>query len=103
KTCGMNQVSDHRWADKERSSMLTTIQREIHEKALAISHQFKKTEIDLIEILQEVRRANVFLAMGFGSVFEYATVSLGLSPANAYTYTKIAKTSEKIPELKTEI
>src|SRR5205085_7908454 len=68
-----------------------------------ISKQFKNTEIELIEILQVVRGEKIFLALGYGSMFDYATQCLGLSPANAYTYTKIAKTAETIPELKEEI
>jgi len=83
--------------------MLTVEQTSIHEQALAISKSFKKIEIDLIEILQKVMNQRIYLALGFSSMWEYATEALGLSPSNAYSYTKIAKVADAIPEFKAEI
>ena len=83
--------------------MLTNEQNSIHQKALTIAKNFKRTEIELIEILQQVRERNIHLALGFGTIYKYATEVLELSEPNAYTYDKIARVAEKIPELKQEI
>jgi hypothetical protein len=44
----------------------------LHQKAVALCTTFKKTENDLIEILQLIDAKRVYAVKGFGSLFEYA-------------------------------
>src|SRR4051812_4765830 len=83
--------------------MLSTVQNNIHERALEISKKFQENESELIEILYEACCEKVYLAMGCSSLFIYARDFLKLSENNSYTYCAIAKKSRAVPELKEEI
>lgn len=75
----------------------------IHRRALVIAKQFRKSETDLISILQEVRKHKVHQKLGYANLFDYCNRALGLSRDLTYTYSKIAEKSEKVPELKQAI
>src|SRR4051812_19315536 len=82
---------------------LNSNDQQVHEKALTLSKEFRRAEYELIEILQKVEDAKIHLALGFSSLFVYATESLGLSENNAYNFTSIARKAKSIPELKEKI
>ena len=79
-----------------------TIQK-VHEVALKIAQKFKSSEIELIEILQEVDRLKVHYHYQFSSLFQYATNHLKLSEEVAYIFINVARKSREIPALKEEI
>lgn len=75
----------------------------LHQKALAIVSRYKKSEFELIEILEQVDRHKIFYQLGFGSLFEYAVKGLGLSEAVSYIYIRVARKTREVPALKEEI
>lgn len=75
----------------------------IHERALAIAQQYKRVEVELIEILQLVGEHRVYYHYKYNSLFQYAVSALGLSENVAYTFIKVARKSAEVPALKNEI
>ncbi|PIR22204.1 MAG: hypothetical protein COV44_09310 [Deltaproteobacteria bacterium CG11_big_fil_rev_8_21_14_0_20_45_16] len=71
----------------------------LHEKALALSKNFRRLENELIAVLQEIEAQKLYLEIGFSSLFKYATTALGLSEANAYTFIVVARKAKRIPLL----
>lgn len=82
---------------------MNSFQNDLHQKALDLSRSFQKAEYDLIDILQKINEAKVYLALGYNSLYSYAHECLGLSEANSYAFTAVAKKANQVPELKTEI
>src|SRR4051794_27956890 len=77
--------------------------KSLHLKAVEVAARFKKSEIELIEILEQVDQDKIFFVLEFTSLFEYATKGLGLSEEVAYVYIRVARTTQVIPALKEEI
>ncbi len=82
---------------------MNSFQSNLHQRALEISKAFRKNESDLIETLFQIDEANVFLVLGYPSLFSYAVEALKLSEGNAYAFSSVARKSKQIPELKEEI
>jgi len=76
---------------------------EIHQRGLAAVARFKSCEIELIEVLEQADRFRVHTAMGFSSLFVYATSGLGLSDEVAYIYINVARKAREVPALKEAI
>src|SRR5262245_27236240 len=74
-----------------------------HEKAVEVVKRYKRSEIELIEVLEEVERLMVHHALGFSSLYRYTTDGLGLSPEVAYIFINVARKSKEVPALKEEI
>ena len=75
----------------------------LHEKALEVAATYKRSEIDLIEILQQVWQERIFYYFNCNSLFEYAVKKLHLSREVASIYNKIAKKALIIPGFKEQI
>ena len=75
----------------------------IHEDALLVVKKYKTCEVELIEILEKSDQFRVHYALGFSSLFKYATDGLGLSPEVAYTFINVARKTKEVPALKEEI
>src|SRR5262245_13884155 len=73
--------------------------QEIHRQALQIAERFRRSEHELIQILQKIDEKRVFQRLGYASLFVYATKALGLSEANAYNFMTVARKSVQVPEL----
>ncbi len=71
----------------------------LHERAVQISKTYLKAESDLIAILQEVDDCKGFRELGFKSLFDYATQSLGLSESVSFNFITIARKSREVPKL----
>lgn len=71
----------------------------LHEKALQITQSYLKAESDLISILQEIDDSRGYREMGYKSLFEYATQSLGLSESVSFNLITIARKSREVPRL----
>lgn len=85
------------------SANAADIKRAIHARALEVAGRFRKCEIELIEVLQEVERHRVYLHFGCNSLFQYATGALGLSEEVSYIFIRVARKASEVPELKAEI
>jgi hypothetical protein len=75
----------------------------LHEKALEVAATYKRSEIDLIEILQQVWVERSFYYFNCNSLFEYAVKKLHLSREVASIYNKIAKKALIIAGFKEQI
>jgi 5-methylcytosine-specific restriction endonuclease McrA len=78
---------------------MKTIFKVLHEKALQITKSYLKAESDLISVLQEIDDCRGYREIGFKSLFEYATQSLGLSESVSYNLITIARKSKEVPQL----
>jgi hypothetical protein len=75
----------------------------LHEKALEIVTRYKKTEAELLEILDQIDRKKIFLQMGYGSLFDYSVKALGLTEGTAYNFVNVMRKARKVPELRVAI
>lgn len=76
---------------------------EIHLKAVRLVGEYRRAEIELIEILQEVDREKVYAYKGYSSLFMYAKDALGLSENVIYSLITVARKAVEVPELKEKI
>ncbi|MGE3975398.1 MAG: HNH endonuclease [Bdellovibrionales bacterium] len=76
---------------------------QIHEKALEVASRFRKTEGDLLDILQQVDEHRVYLKFHCKSLYDYATTALKLSDSTAYNLITVARKSKEVPALKQAI
>ena len=81
----------------------SSIQNEIHEKALQLAKEYRRSEADLIDILEQVDAKKVFIEMGCSSLFQYTITKLGLSESVAYNLIAVMRKAKEVPNLKTEI
>ena len=82
---------------------LIPIHQKIHERALEISARYKKAEIELIGILEQVENHKVYLHHGRSSLFQYGVIDLQLSESVAYNLITVMRKTREVPELRTEI
>ncbi len=73
---------------------------ELHQRALVVASDFRKSEIELIEILQQIEERKIHFALGFSSLFQYCVDALELTEANAYNFIAVARKAKEIPRLK---
>ncbi len=75
----------------------------IHQNALQIVKQYRKCEVNLIEILQAADKHKVYFTLGHNSLFRYAVDGLGLSEEVAYIFINVARKAREVPALKEAI
>lgn len=75
----------------------------LHQKALAVVARYKRSEIELVEILEELELAKTFYILGFSSLHDYAVQGLELSDAVAHIFINVARKTLEVPQLKAEI
>jgi hypothetical protein len=78
-----------------------------HQQALEAASRYKKTEVELIDVLQKIDHHKLYIQNGNSSLFEYITGALKLSENVAYSFMGIcrkavAKTFD-VPQLKLEL
>jgi hypothetical protein len=49
---------------------------DLHERALELAKVYKKTEIELIDILQKIDHEKLFRKLGYTSLFDYCHLGL---------------------------
>jgi len=86
-----------------KTPSLTDKEKQLHEKALVKSRNFKNAHSELLEIIMEVDKLRLFEKFCLTSTFTYCTQMLKLSEDVTYTLIKISRVSEKVPELKMAI
>jgi 5-methylcytosine-specific restriction endonuclease McrA len=72
----------------------------LHERAVLIVRNLKRSESELISVLQEIDDEKVFRHLGFSSLYLYATKALGLPEGQAYSLITVSRKAKQIPELK---
>jgi hypothetical protein len=75
----------------------------LHERAVLAAKTYKRSEVELIEILEEVDKNRVYYHQGFNSLFKYATDALKLSEEVAYIYINVCRKTREVPALKEEL
>ena len=78
-------------------------QKNLHQKALLITSRFKKSEGELILVLQELDLAQTYKHYGCNSLFAYTVKYLGLSDDAALMYINVARKAAEVPALHTAI
>lgn len=85
------------------STASKNVYSEIHEAALVAATAFKRSEIELIEILEKVDKNRVYYHQGFSSLFKYTVDALGLSEEVAYIFINVSRKTREVPALKEAI
>ncbi|MGE0633480.1 MAG: HNH endonuclease [Pseudobdellovibrionaceae bacterium] len=83
--------------------MINIRNKQIHERAMEVAKSYKLSEIELIEILEQVDRYRIYYQHKCNSLFSYATEVLKLSNEVAYIFIGVARKTQEVPELKEEI
>lgn len=72
----------------------------LHEKALQAAKIYKKSEVELLNILEQIDRDKTYLAYGVSSLFRYCVELLSLSENEAYRFMQVSRKAQAVPELK---
>ena len=75
----------------------------IHDEALNLVCNYKKTESALIGIIQKIDDLKAFREKGFSSCYDYCVRFLKLSESTSYDFINVARKSKSIPQLKQAI
>ncbi|MCM0606028.1 MAG: hypothetical protein KA715_08050 [Xanthomonadaceae bacterium] len=90
-------------ASNTQTTSVSILAQQIHTLAIEISSRYKRAEVELVEVLQQVETHRVFLLKGYSSLFAYVVSELGLSENIAYSLITIARKAREIPELKSQL
>lgn len=88
----MNQLHVRKLSDAE---LLKTIKAKKQEES--------KLTLEVLHLLREVRRRNLFLQLGFSSLWEYATKELGYSSGSAFRRIESMKLLSDFPEYEAKV
>ena len=77
--------------------------KDIDTRALAVTARYKRSEIELLDILQEVWTSKTFYAFKYQSLHHYSVERLKLSPEVASIFNKIMKKTLKVSGFKEQI
>ena len=77
--------------------------QKIHERALQVSSTHRKSEVELISLLQEMDNCRGYLHFDANSLFDYAHRILQLSEATSSNLINVARKSVEVPALKEAI
>jgi len=75
----------------------------LHEKALSLSRTYRESEAALLDVLMSLGKSRGYFELGYPNLFLYCTRALSLSEAQACYFSKVARKSEEVPELKQAI
>lgn len=78
---------------------MTEFQNKIHQQAVSIARQYKRSELELMQAISEVDKARVYRELGYTSLFAYCTKALGLSESSAYAMIAVERKAKEVPEL----
>ncbi len=87
--------------DKSNKDLFTDYP--LHNKALELAKDFKRIEIELVEIIQKIDASKIFRKLDFASLYEYVSQGLGLSESVSYSLINVSRKSMAVPELKLAI
>lgn len=72
----------------------------LHEKALQAAKAYKKSEVELLNILELIDKDKMYLAYGVSSLFRYCVELLALSESDSYRFMQVSRKAQAVPELK---
>jgi len=75
----------------------------LHEKALVLSREHRRVESQLISLLMEIDRLQLYRLLGCASLFTYVVSMLGFSEGAAYQLITVARKAKDIAILKTAL
>ena len=76
---------------------------ERHQRALRVASVHKKSEAELISILQDIEKHQDYLHYGTASLFKYCLNVLNLSDGTSYNLINVARKAIEVPALKQAI
>ena len=80
-----------------------SIIQQIHEQAMPLAKDFKKLEVQLLNVLEKVDGHKVYREFGYPSLFQYVTKELQLTDGVAYILINVSRKAKELPELKQAI
>ncbi len=75
----------------------------LHTKALSLSKTYLQTERELIKVLQEIERSDLFKTMGYTSLYDYCLKGLSLSEHQSNAFVTVSRKCTAVPELQQAI
>ncbi len=75
----------------------------LHSRAVDAATRFKSVEAELISILEEIDRHEIYMKKGHSSLFKYVVSELRLSESVAYNLIAVSRKSREVPALKVEL
>jgi len=75
----------------------------LHEKALVLSREHRRVESQLISLLMEIDRLQLYRLLGCASLFTYVVSMLGFSEGAAYQLITVTRKAKDIAILKTAL
>jgi hypothetical protein len=75
----------------------------LHEKALILVKNYKRSEKELLDVLCEIDRAKGYLKFGVSSLYQYCVRHLGLSESETYRFIQVTRKAEEVPQLKSAL
>jgi len=81
------------------SHKCSALQISIHRRALEVSRRYRRCELDLIEVLQEVDQHRIYYKFNYGSLFQYAVKELGLSEEVTAIYINVARKAREVARI----
>jgi hypothetical protein len=85
---------------KFENQPLDPVSKAIHERALACAKKFLTAEYETLCAIMEVDKRRVYEKFGLEALTPYCVKILGLSEPVAEAFVRVARKSEKVPELK---
>ncbi len=77
--------------------------QQLHYKALAVAQKYKRCELELIDILEQVDKYKICYSFGYSSLYNYASDYLGPSKDVAAIFINVARKTRELPALREEI
>jgi len=77
--------------------------KELHSRAISLVKQIRKSEAELLDILDQIEKQKLYLDWGYSSLFQYAVDGLGLSEGRAYNFITVTRKSREVPSLRKNI
>jgi len=75
----------------------------LHEKALVLSREHRRVESQLVSLLMEIDRLQLYRLLGCASLFTYVVSMLGFSEGAAYQLITVTRKAKDIATLKTAL
>jgi hypothetical protein len=72
----------------------------VHARAVEVSKRYRKCEVEMVAVLQEVEDCRVHIWKGRSSLLEYAQLDLKLAKDPALTLIGVARTAKLVPALR---
>lgn len=75
----------------------------LDQKAKGLAADYLRTEGQLLSVLMEMQRREVFAELNYTGIFDYCERALNFSRAQAFYFKTVAEKSEEVPEIKAAV